>query len=162
MSIGLVMASGNTGNTAPYVTLVEINDAVVITCNGATLNVGVFCSHSCGGSGGMNSSSSGASGTGGTGSSSSFNGTASAEWGSGNSGSGGLNNGGAPPLVLPTIGTQPSGAPGAGGGVLGGVFLSSNTSGRLGCGGCGGFGNRSGSLIPPGSGSGGYVKLRLY
>jgi len=162
MSIGLVMASGNTGNTAPYVTLVEINDAVVITCNGATLNVGVFCSHSCGGSGGMNSSSSGASGTGGTGSSSSFNGTASAEWGSGNSGSGGLNNGGAPPLVLPTIGTQPSGAPGAGGGVLGGVFLSSNTSGRLGCGGCGGFGNGSGSLIPPSSGGGGYVKLRLY
>jgi len=163
------------GNTVAYGTAVEINGIQIITCNGAsgntsgidggngaTLNVGVFCSYSCGGGGGMNSNGGGASGTDGTGSSSSFNGTASAEWGSGNSGNGGLNNGGAPPLVEPTIGTQPSGAPGAGGGVLGSVFLSSNTSGHLGCGGCGGFGNRSGSLIPPGSGSGGYVKLRLY
>jgi len=47
---------------------------------------------------------------------------------------GGLNNGGAPPLVLPTTG-KPSIAPGAGGGVLSSVFLSSNTSGHLGCGG---------------------------
>jgi len=110
----------------------------------------------------MNSSGSGASGTGGTGSSSSFNGTALAEWGSGNSGNGGLNNGGAPPLVLPEIGTQPSGAPGAGGGVLGGVFLSSNSSGHLGCGGCGRYDGGSSGPIPPGSGGGGYVKLRLY
>jgi len=42
----------------------------------------------------MNSSGGGASGTGGTGSTSFFNGTASAEWGSGNSGNGVLNNGG--------------------------------------------------------------------
>jgi len=73
MRIGPVMAPGN---TAPYATLVKINDAVVITCNGAsgnasgmdggngaTLNPGVFCSYSCGGGGGMNSSSGGASGT---------------------------------------------------------------------------------------------------
>jgi len=163
------------GNTVAYGTAVEIDGIQIITCNGAsgnssgmdggngaTFNVGVFCSYSCGGGGGMNSDGGGASGTGGTGSSSSFNGTASAEWGSGNSGNGGLNNGGAPPLVLPDIGTQPSGAPGTGGGVLGGVFLSSNTSGHLGFGGCGGFGNRSGDLISPGSGGGGYVKLRLY
>jgi len=102
--------------------------------NGATLNTNVFCSYSCGGSGGMNSSGSGASGTGSSGSTSFFNGSALAEWGSCNSGNGGLNNGGAPLLVEPDIGTQPSGAPGAGGGVLGSVFLSSNTSGRLGCG----------------------------
>jgi len=112
--------------------------------NGATLNTNVFCSYSCGGGGGMNSSS-------GSGSTSFFNGSASAEWGSGNSGNGGLNNGRAPPLVEPDIGTQPSGAPGAGGGVLSGVFLSSNTSGRLGCGGCGVFGNGSGDLIAPSS-----------
>jgi len=109
----------------------------------------------------MNSSGRGSSGTGSAGSTSFFNGSASAEWGSSNSGNGGLNNGGAPPLVLSDIWTQPSGSPGAGG-VLGGVFLSSNTSGRLGCGGCGGFGNWSGDLIPPGSGSSSYVKLRLY
>jgi len=106
----------------------------------------------------MNSSGGGASGTGGTGLISFFNGSASAEWGSGNSGNGGLNNGGAPPLVLPTTGTQPSSTPGAGG-VLGGVFLSSNTSGRLGC---GRFGNGCGDLIAPSSGGGGYIKLRLY
>jgi len=99
-------------------------------------------------------------GTGGTGST--LSGTASAEWGSGNSGNGGLNDGGALPLVEPDIGTQPSCAPGTGGGVLGSVLLSSNTSGRLGCGSCGGYGNGSGSLIPPSSGGGGYVKLRLY
>jgi len=64
----------------------------------------VFCSDSCGGDG-MNSSGGGTSGTGGTGSTSFFNGTASAEWGSGNSGKGGLNNGGAPPLVEPDIET---------------------------------------------------------
>jgi len=117
MSIGPVMAPGN---TAPYVTLVKINDAIVIRCNGAsgnssgmdggngaTLNPGVFCSCSCGDDSGMNSSGGGASGTGSTGSSSTFNGTALAEWGSGNSGSGGLNNGGALPLVLPDAGTQP-------------------------------------------------------
>jgi len=103
----------------------------------------------------MNSSGGGSSGTGGTGSISFFNGSASAEWGSCNSGNGGLNNGGALPLVLPTLGTQPSSVPGAGGGVLGGVFLSSNTSGRLGCGGCGGFGNGFGDLIPPRSSGGG-------
>jgi len=160
-----------TGNTVAYVTLVEINDTIVITCNGAscntrgmdggngaTLNAGVFCSYSCGDSGGMNSNGGGASGTGGTVSSSIFNGTASAKWGSG---SGGLKNDGALPLLEPT-GTQLSGSPGTGGGVLSGVFLSSNTSGCLGCGGCGRYGNGSGSLIPPCSGSGGYVKLRPY
>jgi len=110
----------------------------------------------------MNSSGGGASGTGGTGLISFFNGSASEEWGSSNSGNGGLNNCGAPPLVLPTTGTQPSSGPGAGGGVLRGVFLSSDTSGCLGCGGCGGFGNQSGDLIVPGSGGGGYIKLRLY
>jgi len=110
----------------------------------------------------MNSSSGGASGTSGLGLTSFFNGTASAESGSGNSGNGGLNDGRAPPLVEPTIGTQPSSAPGAGGGVLSGAFLSSNTSGHLGCGGCGGFGNGSGNLIAPSSGGSGYVKLRLY
>jgi len=110
----------------------------------------------------MNSSGGGASGIGGSGSTSFFNGSALAEWGSGNSGNGGLNDGRAPPLVEPDIGTQPSGASGTGGGVLGGVFLSSNTSGCLGCGGCGGFGNGSGDLIAPSSGGGGYVKLRLY
>jgi len=83
--------------------------------------------------------------------------------GSGNSGNGGLNNNGALPLVLPGAGVQPSGVPGADGGVLGGTFLSSYTGGRLGCGGCGGYGGGSGgNLIPPGSGGGGYVKLRLY
>jgi len=101
-------------------------------------------------------------GTGSTGSTSLFSGIASAEWGSSNSGNGGLNYGGAQPLVEPDIGTQPSGVLGAGGGVLSSVFLSSNTSGHLGCGGCGGFGNGSGDLIPPSSGGGGYVKLRLY
>jgi len=111
----------------------------------------------------MNSNGGGASGTSGTGSTSTFNGTALAEWGSGNSGNGGLNNNGALPLVLPVAGVQPSGVPGAGRGVLGGTFLSSYTSGRLGCGGCGGYGGGSGgNLIPPGSGGGGYVKLRLY
>jgi len=161
--------------TIPYGTLVEINGAIVITCNGAsgntsrmdggngaTLNTNVFCSYSCGGGSGMNSNGGGASGTGGTGSTSFFSGMSLAEWGSGNSGSSGLKNGGAPPLVEPTTRTQPSGTLGTGGGVLGGVFLSSNTSGCLGCGGCGGYGNGSGSLIPPCSGSGGYVKLRPY
>jgi len=127
--------------------------------SGAILQANVFCSYSCGG---MNSSGGGASGTGGMRSTSFFNGSASEEWGSGNSGNGGLNNGGAPPLVEPITGTQPSSAPGTGGRVLGGVFLSSNTSGCLGCGGCGGFGNGSGDLIAPGSGGGGYLKLRLY
>jgi len=164
------------GNTVAYGTVVEINGIKIITCNGANgntrgmdggngakLNLGVFCSYSCGGGSGMNSSSGGASGTSGTGSSSTFDGTALAEWGSGNSGNGGLNNNGASPLVLPGAGAQPSGVPRAGGGVLGGVFLSSNTSGHLGCSGCGGYGGGSGSnLIPPGSGGGGYVKLRLY
>jgi len=150
-----------------------MDGAVVITCNGAsgntsgmnggngaTLNTGVFCSYSCGGGGGMNSSGQGSSRTSGSGSTSIFNGTASAKWGSGKSGSGGLNNGGAPPLVLPDIGTQPSIVPGAGGGVLGSIFL--NTDGSLGCGGCGRYGGGSGSPIPPGSGSSVYVKLRLY
>jgi len=163
------------GNTVAYGTAVDINGIQIITCNGAsgntsgmdggngaTLNAGVFCSYSCGGGGGMNSDGGGASGTGRTGSSCTFNGTALAEWGSGNSGNGGLNNGGAPPLVLQTIGTQPSDAPGAGGGSLGGVFLSSNTDGHLGCGSCGGYGGGSSGPIPPGSGSSGYVKLRLY
>jgi len=108
----------------------------------------IFCSYSCGRGGGMDSSGGGASGTGSTRSTSFFNGTASAEWGSSNSGNGGLNNGGALPLVEPTTGTQPSGAPGAGGGVLGSVFLSSNTSGCLGCGGRGGSGNGSRDLHP--------------
>jgi len=80
----------------------------------------------------MNSSGGGSSGICGAGSTSFFNGITSSEWGSGNSGNCGLNNGGAPPLVEPDIATQPSGAPGAGGGVLGSVFLSSNTSGHLG------------------------------
>jgi len=164
------------GNTVAYGTAVDINGITVIICNGAnsntsgmdggngaTLFANVFCSYSCGGSGGMNSSGGGASGTGGSGSTSFFNGTASAEWGSGNSGNGGLNNNGALPLVLPGAGTQPSGVRGAGGEVLGSVFLSSYTSGHLGCGGCGGFGDGSGgNLIPPGSGGSGYVKLRLY
>jgi len=111
----------------------------------------------------MNSDGGGASGTCGTGSTSTFNGTASAEWGSGNSGNGGLNNNGASPLVLPVAGVQPSGVSGAGGGVLGGTFLSSYTGGRLGCGSCGRYGGGSGgNLIPPGSGGRGYVKLRLY
>jgi len=131
--------------------------------NGATLNGGVFCSYSSGGGGGMNSNGGGASRTSGSGLTSTFNGTALAEWGSGNSLNGGLNNNGALPLVLPVAGVQPSGIPGAGGGVLGGTFLSSYTSGRLGCGGCGGYGGGSGgNLIPPGSGGSGYVKLRLY
>jgi len=165
MFIGRVTAPGS---TIPYSTLVEINGTDVTTRNevgntsrmdggnGATLNAAVFCSYSCGGGSGMNSSCGGASGTSGSGSTCSFNGTALAEWGSGNSGNSGLNNG-APPLVLPDIGTQPSGAPGTGGGVLGGVFLNADC--RLGCGGCDGG---SGSPIPPGSGGGGYVKLRLY
>jgi len=163
------------GTTIAYGTSVEINGIPIITCNGArgntsgmdgdngaTLNTNVFCSYSCRGGGGMNSNGRGASGTDGTGSTSFFNGSALAEWGSGNSGNGGLNDGRALPLVEPDIGTQPSGAPGAGGGVLGDVFLSSNTSGHLGCGGCGGYGNHSGSLIPPSSSGSGYVKLRLY
>jgi len=129
--------------------------------NGATLNGGVFCSYSCGGGGGMNSNGGGASGTGGTGSTSTFNGTALAEWGSGNSGNSGLNDGGIAPVVLPTGGTDPSGTLGAGGGSLGGAYLSPYTDGRLGCGGCGGFGSTS-SVAPPSSGGGGYVKLRLY
>jgi len=164
------------GNTIACGTAVDINGISVITChgasgntsgmdggNGATLDSNVFCSYSCGGGGGMNSSGGGTSGTGGAGSTSFFNSTASAEWGSGNSGNSGLNNGGAPPLVLPSAGTQPSSVPGTGGGVLGSVFQSSNTSGHLGCGGCGGFGDGSGgNFIAPSSGGGGYVKLRLY
>jgi len=160
------------GNTVAYGTAVEINGIPVIMCNGAsgntsgmdggngaTLNTNVFCSYSCGGGGGMNSSGGGASGTSGSGLTNFFNGTASPEWGSSNSDNGGLNDGGAPPLVEPDIGTQPSGALGAGGGVFGSVFLSSNTSGRLGC---GEYGNGSGDLIAPSSGGCGYVKLRLY
>jgi len=172
ISLGVVSPPGN---TVAYGTAVEINDIPVITCNGAngntsgmdggngaTLNTNVFCSYSCGGGSGMNSSGGGASGTGSAGSTSFFGDTASTEWGSGNSGNGGLNNGGALPMVDPTTGTQPSSSLGTGGGVLGGVFLSSNTSGRLGWGGCGGYGNGSGSLIAPSSGGSGYVKLRLY
>jgi len=133
------------GNTIAYGTAVLINGIQIITWNGAsgntsgmdggngaTLNGGVFCSYSCGGGGGMNSNGGGASGTSGSGLTSTFDGSASAEWGSSNSGNGGLNNNGASPLVLPVAGVQPSGVPGAGGGVLGGTFLSSNTSGRLG------------------------------
>jgi hypothetical protein len=126
------------------------------------LNTNVFCSYSCGGGGGMNSSGSGASGTGGTGLTSFFDGGASAEWGSGKSGYGGLNAGGAiAPVVLPTGGTDPSGTPGTRGGSLGGAYLSPYSDGCLGGGGCGGFGSAT-SVVPPGSGSGGYVKLRLY
>jgi len=130
------------GNTVAYDTSVEINGVPVITCNGAsgnisrmdggngaTLNSNVFCSYSCSSGGAMNSSSGGDSGTGSSGSTTFFNGSASAKWGSGNSGNSGLNDGGALPLVDPDIGTQPSSALGAEGGVLGGVFLSSNTSG---------------------------------
>jgi len=62
-------------------------------------------------------------GSGSTGSTSFFNGTASAEWGSSNSGNGSMNNGGSLHLVLPTTGTDPSSAPVAGGRVLGGVYL---------------------------------------
>jgi len=109
----------------------------------------------------MNSSGGGASGTGGTGLTSFFNAGASAEWGSGKSGNGGLNDGGIAPVVLPTGGTDPSGTPGAGGGSLGGAYLSPYSDGRLGCGGCGGFGSTT-SVVPPSSGGGGYVKLRLY
>jgi len=87
------------GNTVAYGTLVEINGGPIIICNGAnrntsgmdggngaTLNTNVFCSYSCGGSGGMNSNGGGASGTGGTGLTSFFNGGALAEWGSSKSG----------------------------------------------------------------------------
>jgi len=109
----------------------------------------------------MNSDGGGASGTGGTGSISTFNGTALAEWGSSNSGNGSLNDGGIAPVVLPTGGTDPSGTPGAGGGSLGGAYLSPYSDGCLGGGGCGGFGSAT-SVVPPGSGGGGYVKLRLY
>jgi len=155
------------GNTVAYGTSVEINGIPVVTCNGAnsntsgmdggngaTLNGGVFCSYSCGGGGGMNSNSGGTSGTRGTGSSCTFNGTALAEWGSGNSGNGGLNDGGLAAVALPTGGTDPSGTPGASGGSLSGAYLSAYTDGRLGGGGCGGFGSSS-SVAPPGSGSGG-------
>jgi len=90
-----------------------------------------------------------------------FNGSASAEWGSNNSGNGGLNDGGIAPVVLPNGGTGPSGTPGAVGGSLGGAYLSPYSDGRLGCGGCGGFGSAT-SVVPPGSGGSGYVKLRLY
>jgi len=89
------------------------------------------------------------------------NGGALAEWGSGNSGYGGLNNVGIAPVALPTGGTDPSGTPGAGGGALSGAYLSPYSDGHLGCGGCGGFGSAT-SVVPSGSGSGGYVKLRLY
>jgi len=127
LSLGAVLPPVN---TVAYGTTVEINGIPVITCNGAsgntsgmdggngaTLNTNVFCSYSCGGGsgGGMNSGSGGASGTGGSWSTSFFNGSASAEWGSSNSGNGGLNDGGALPLVEPDIGTKPSSAPGAGG-----------------------------------------------
>jgi len=163
------------GNTVAYGTLVEINGGPVIICNGAngntsgmdrgngaTLNTNVFCSYSCGGSSGMNSSDGGASRTVGTGSTSFFNGGASAEWGSGKSGNGGLNaGGGIAPVTLPTGGTDPSGTPGAGGGPLGGAYLSPYSDGCLGGGGCGGFGSAT-SVVPPGSGGSGYVKLRLY
>jgi len=170
ISLGAVLPPGN---TVAFGTTVEINGIPVISCNGAssntsgmdggngaTLNTNVFCSYSCQVGGGMNSSSRGASGTSGSGSTSFFNGSALAEWGSGNSGNGGLNDGGAVPLVLPDIGTQPSSALGAGGGELGGIFL--NADGCLGCGGCGRYGGGSGGPIPPGSGGGGNVKLRLY
>jgi len=162
------------GNTVAYGIAVEINGIQIITCNGAsgntsrmdrgnvaTLNGGVFCSYSCGGGGGLNSSGGGASGTGGTGLTSTFNGTVSAEWGSGNSGNGGLNDGRIAAVALPTGGTNPSGTLGAGGGSLGGAYLSPYTDGRLGCGGCGGFGSAI-SVAPPSSGGRGYVKLRLY
>jgi len=109
----------------------------------------------------MNSNGGGASGTGGTGSTSFFNGSASAEWGSGNSGNGGLNDGGIAPIFQPTGGTASSGTLGSGGGVLGGAYLKTYADGHLGCGGCGGFGIST-SIAPPGSGGGGYVKLRLY
>jgi len=149
------------GNTVAYGTTVEINGIQIITYNGANSNTSgidggngatlfenVFCSYSCGGGGGMNSNGGGGtSGSSGSGSTSFFDGSALAEWGSGNSGNGGLNN---------------NGAPGAGGGVLGITFLSSNTSGCLGCVGCGGYGTGSGgNLIPPGNGGGGYVKALL-
>jgi len=127
ISLGAVLPPGN---TISYGTSVEINGIPVITCNGAssntsgmdgdngaTLNTNVFCSYSCSSSGGMNSSGGGASGTCGSGSTSFFNGTALAEWGSSNSDNGGLSNGGAPPLVEPDMGTQPSSALGAGEGV---------------------------------------------
>jgi len=158
------------GNTIAYATAVEINGIPVITCNGAngntggmdggngaTLNANVFC----GGGSGMNSSGGSSSGTGSSGSTSFFNGSALAEWGNSNSGNGGLNDGGLAPVALPTGVTDPSGVLGAGGGVLGSAYLSSYSDGHLGCGGCGGFGSSS-SVVPPGSGSGGYVKLRLY
>jgi len=110
----------------------------------------------------MNSSGGGTSCSGGSGLTSFFDGGASAEWGSGKSGYGGLNAGGAiAPVVLTTGGTDLSGTPGASGGVLGGAYLSPYTDGCLGCGGCGGFGSAS-SVVPPGSGGRGYVKLRLY
>jgi len=102
-----------------------------------------------------------ASGTGGTGLTCFFDGGALAEWGSGNSGNGGLNNGEIAPVVLLTGGTDPSGTPGTGGGSLGGAYLSPYSDGCLGGGGCGGFGSAT-SVVPPGSGGGGYVKLRLY
>jgi len=86
------------GTTVAYATSLEINGIPVVTCNGAnsstsgmdggdgaTLQANVFCSYSCDRGGSMNSSGGGASGTGSTGSTSFFNGTSSAEWGSGNS-----------------------------------------------------------------------------
>jgi len=76
ISLGAVSSPGN---TVAYGTAVEIDGIQIITCNGAsgntsgmdggngaTLNVGIFCSYSCGGGGGMNSNG-GASGTGSTG-----------------------------------------------------------------------------------------------
>jgi len=105
----------------------------------------------------MNSNGGGASRTSGSGLTSTFDGSALAEWGSGNSGNGGLNDGGIAPVVLPTGGTDPSGTLGAGGSSLSGAFLSPYTDGHLGCGDCGGFGSAS-SVAPPGSGGGGYVK----
>jgi len=88
----------------------------------------------------MNCSGGGASGTGGTGSTSFFNGTAAAGWGNG-----GMNNGGSPPLVLLGTGTESSSIPGACGGILGGVYLTSNTNCHLGCRGCDGFDSRCSS-----------------
>jgi len=93
------------GNTVAYGTTVEINGIQIITCNGANGNTSrmdggngaalfanVFCSYSCGGGGGMNSDGGGTSGSGSSGLTSFFDGSALAEWGSGNSGNGGLNN----------------------------------------------------------------------
>jgi len=111
----------------------------------------------------MNSDGGGASGTSGSGLTSFFNGGASAEWGTGNQSSyGGLNASScASPILLSTGDYASSGTPGAGGGSIGGAYLKTHADGRLGGGGCGGF-QIGTPITPPGSGRGGYVKLRLY